>query len=78
MGNFYLGNNNELLGIGKIGTLSFDNKFTDCMTSFETPLSDKAEMSFECEVNAPLFKELTAMSSCDNAASYTLTGEMGK
>lgn len=76
MGNFYLGNNNELLSIGEIGTLTFDDKFTDCITNFEIPFSDKAEISFECEVNAPLFKELVRLSSCDNANSYTLTGEM--
>lgn len=78
MGNFYLGNNNEFLGISEIGTLTFDDKFTDCMTNFDIPLSDKAEISFECEVNAPLFKELVGLSSFDNAASYTLTGKMPK
>lgn len=79
MGNFYLGNNNEFLSVGEIGTLTFDDKFTDCMTNFDIPFSDKAEMNFECEVNAPLlFKELVGLASCDNDVSYTLTGKMPK
>lgn len=81
MNNFYLGNNNEFLSIGEIGTLTFDDKFTDCMTNFEIPFSDKEEISFECEVNAPLFQQVVGgvdLSSYRDATSYTLTGKMPK
>lgn len=79
MGILYLGNNKEFLGVGEIGTLTFDDELTDCTTKEDyIPLSDKKEISFECEVNPSLFQQLVGLCSCDYDKSYTLTGEMPK
>lgn len=60
----------------KIDNLSFEEgKVPDYVTSIHAPLSTSAEMSFECEVNAPLFAKLIGvdLSSCGDMSNFTLT-----
>ena len=79
MGKFYFGDDMKFVGSGEIGTLTFDDRLTDCMTDFRVPLSDKEELSFECEVNPSLFSQLVGgidLSSYRDASSYTLIGKL--
>lgn len=81
MGKFYFGDDMELLGVGDIGSLTFNDNLTDCMTNINIPLSDKAELNFECEVNHSLFQQMVGevdLSSHSDATGYTLTGVMPK
>ena len=80
MGGIYFGDDMKLLGIGEIGTLEFSNEeVPEYITDMHIPLSDKAELSFECEVNPVLFSQMVGgvdLSSARDLTGFTISGEM--
>lgn len=80
MGVFYFGDGNKFLGIGEIGELTFDEEIPEYVKDIRYPLSDKAELTCEVEVNAPLFAR--AVGGVDIAqlngdcTSFTIEGKV--
>ena len=82
MGKFYFGDDMKFMGIGDIGTLEFnDDELPECVTDYRIPLTDKAELSFECEVNPVLFSQMVGgldLSSNRDLTGFTLIGNIPK
>lgn len=80
MGVFYFGDGGKFLGVGEIGELTFDEKIPEYVKDISYPLSDKAELTCEVEVNAPLF--LQAIGGTDisrlngDCTSFTIEGKV--
>lgn len=60
-GSLRLGDISSLASIGGSFEIDNDGMLPEYVKSFTAPMSSEAEMSFECEINGPLFAKLTGV-----------------